>query len=68
MSMAQATPAASSRLMTVEEVAQFLHISRDQAYLLVHERGFPLIELGPRMLRIDPRRLESWLQGKAAKG
>ncbi len=48
--------------MTVEQVATFLNVSRAQAYLVVREDGFPLlIELGPRLLRVDPRRLQGWL-------
>ena len=53
-------------LMTVDEVAQFLNVSRAQAYLTVREDGFPLIELGPRLLRVDPRQLERWVEQKAA--
>jgi excisionase family DNA binding protein len=53
-------------LFTIDQVAKFLGISRAQAYLVVREDGFPLIELGPRLLRVDPRRLERWLEQKAA--
>jgi excisionase family DNA binding protein len=52
--------------MTVEQVASFLNVSRAQAYLVVREDGFPLIELGPRLLRVDPRQLDVWLANKAA--
>jgi excisionase family DNA binding protein len=62
----QAAEATADRLMTVEEVAAYLHISRAQAYLVVREDGFPLIELGPRLLRVDPRQLERWLEKRAA--
>jgi excisionase family DNA binding protein len=55
-----------SALMTIEEVARFLNVSRAQAYLTVREDGFPLIELGPRLLRVDPRQLKQWLEQKAA--
>lgn len=54
------------RLMTVEEVATYLHISRAQAYLAVRETGFPLIELGPRLLRVRRALLDAWLDGRAA--
>jgi excisionase family DNA binding protein len=53
-------------LMTVDEVAKVLNVSRAQAYLLVREDGFPLIELGPRLLRVDPAQLRHWLDQKAA--
>jgi excisionase family DNA binding protein len=53
-----------SRLLTIEEVARFLNISRAQGYLAVRAEGFPLIELGPRLLRVDPRQLHQWLDKK----
>jgi excisionase family DNA binding protein len=52
--------------MTVDEVAKFLNVSRAQAYLTVREDGFPLIKLGPRLLRVDYCQLQSWLERKAA--
>lgn len=55
-----------STLMTVEEVARHLHISRAQGYRLIRESGFPLIELGPRILRVNPQGLQRWLDDKVA--
>jgi excisionase family DNA binding protein len=52
-------------LMTVGEVSEFLNVSRAQAYLIVRADSFPLIELGPRLLRVDPSKLEQWLEQKA---
>jgi excisionase family DNA binding protein len=51
-------------MMTVTEVAKRLKISRAHGYLLIREKGFPLIELGERTLRIDPTALELWLDKK----
>ncbi len=51
-------------LLTVTQVAEVLNVSRAEAYLLVRQRGFPLIELGPHMLRVQPRDLENWLSQK----
>ena len=53
--------------MTIDEVARFLNISRAQAYLTVRERGFPLIELGPRLLRVDRGQLQRWLDEKVSR-
>ena len=64
--MRQSAEATADRLMTVEEVAAFLHISRAQAYLAVRAEGFPLIELGPRLLRVRRAQLDAWLDGRAA--
>jgi excisionase family DNA binding protein len=57
----------TDRLLTVPEVADYLRISRDQAYLTVRARGFPLIELGPNMLRIRRQDLDRWLSERTAK-
>jgi excisionase family DNA binding protein len=51
----------SPPLMTVEDVAAYLNISRSQAYLTVRSHDFPLIELGPRLLRVDRGQLQKWL-------
>ena len=64
--MSRQAEATADRLMTVDEVAAYLHISRAQAYLVIRAEGFPLIELGPRLLRVDPGQLQAWLGRKAA--
>lgn len=51
-------------LLTVADVAKYLNVSRAEAYLLVRQKGFPLVELGPHMLRIPPTKLEKWLSQK----
>ena len=52
----------SDALLTVDQVSVRLHCSRAQAYLEVHKDGFPLIELGPRLLRVDSQQLERWIE------
>jgi len=51
-------------LLTVPDVARLLNISPAQAYMTIRERGFPLIELGPHMLRVRPADLDKWLSQK----
>jgi excisionase family DNA binding protein len=51
-------------LLTITDVARILNISRAQAYMTIRERGFPLIELGERMLRVKPTQLEKWIEQK----
>jgi len=57
----------SPPLMTVGDVASALNISRSQAYVLIHSRDFPLIELGPRLLRVDRGQLQKWLAQKGSQ-
>ncbi|MBQ6360953.1 MAG: helix-turn-helix domain-containing protein [Lachnospiraceae bacterium] len=45
---------------TVEQMQQYLHLGRTQAYSLCHEPGFPTIRVGRRIL-INRERLEEWL-------
>ena len=62
-------PPAANRdsLLTVPDVADYLKISRAQAYLTIRSRGFPLIQLGENMLRVRRADLERWLSEKAVK-
>lgn len=47
-------------LLTVEEMAKILRISRSKAYSLVKEKGFPIIKIG-KSIRILKQELYSWL-------
>lgn len=57
----------NDRLLTVPDVAGYLNISRAQAYPTIRSRGFPLIELGPNMLRVRRQDLDRWLSERTAK-
>lgn len=48
------------RIMTVEELASYLHVSRVTAYLLSGREGFPSFRVGRRIL-IDVRGLDAWI-------
>src|SRR2546430_1060720 len=39
-------------LMTIPEVAQYLHVSRRQVYRMVAAKLLPVALLGPRMMRV----------------
>jgi excisionase family DNA binding protein len=51
-------------LLTIPEVATRLNISRAEAYVLARQKGFPLVQLGERLMRVDPMALELWLDKK----
>ena len=54
------------RLLTLDEAAERLHVSRRHAYEL-HRRGvLPTVSVG-RRVRIDPERLEEFIQSGGRK-
>ena len=57
----------NDRLLTVPDVADYLRISRAQAYMTIRSRGFPLIQLGENMLRVRRADLERWLSERTVK-
>jgi excisionase family DNA binding protein len=62
----QSAEATADKLLTVEQVADYLNVSKAQTYLLIRRTGFPLIELGPRLLRVRLSQLDAWLASVAA--
>jgi excisionase family DNA binding protein len=57
-----------ARLLTVEETAKRLNVSRATAYRMVYDGRLPTLQLGGRgsALRVDEVELERWLYGLAA--
>jgi len=51
-------------LLTVEEVARFLRISRAKAYELAAQGGIPTVRMG-RSVRVRRDRLEAWLDERS---
>jgi excisionase family DNA binding protein len=49
-----------NQLLTVDELAKYLKISRPKAYQLVHQEGFPKIKLG-KSIRIPMQALDNWI-------
>ncbi len=60
----QGEPAGVAELLTVEEAARFLRISRNLAYDLVARHELPCVRLG-RVIRIPRTMLERWLTAQA---
>ena len=48
-------------ILTVEQLQDFLGISRPKAYELVHTKGFPTVRLG-RAIRVPREALMRWLE------
>ena len=46
--------------ITVDQLAEELHISRPTAYNLVKEKGFPAFSIGKRVL-VNRKALQEWL-------
>lgn len=50
----------SNELLTINEIAKILKISRSKAYSLTKEKGFPLIRIG-KCIRVKEKDLQKWL-------
>ena len=50
------------RLMTAEQVAEYLGIHRYTVYQLVKNHGFPVIKLYPRVQRFDKEEIRKWMR------
>jgi excisionase family DNA binding protein len=48
-------------ILTVEQVQRFLRVSRQKAYEIVHQSGFPAIRFG-RVIRVPREALMRWLE------
>ena len=62
--MTTSTQTAPTKVLTVEEAAQFLRISRQSAYQAVRAGEIPTVKIGRRLL-VPRRRLEQMLDGDA---
>lgn len=54
-------------IMTVAQMAEFLHISSDTAYELVHSRGFPAFRVGRKIL-VTREKLMEWIAKREKEG
>lgn len=54
-------------VLSADQLALALGISRANAYQLMHSKGFPTLRIGKRMLVPKDKFLE-WLDSKAEKG
>lgn len=52
--------------MCAEDVARALNISRSKAYELMHQRSFPSMQLGKRLLVARPL-FEDWVTQQSTK-
>ena len=58
----QATQEVTGRLLKPEEAAARLGIRLHRLYALVRTQELPAVRLGSRQIRVDPRRLEEWIE------
>ena len=52
----------TDRLMTVAEVAKFLHFSRDKVYRMVKKGEISCVHAGTRSLRFKKQQIQEWLE------
>ena len=56
-----APQSAARRLITIDEVADWLAVSKQRAYELARRGVIPVVRVG-RQVRVDPESLEQWIQ------
>ena len=52
--------------LSAEDVAQVLGISRANAYVLMHSKGFPTLKIGKRMT-VPKDKLIEWMEKQLAR-
>lgn len=52
-------------VLNIRQTAEYLGVSEDTAYNLVHSSGFPSFRIG-RAWRVDGRRLGEWVAQQGA--
>jgi len=48
------------KLLTIEEVAEVLRVSKPTAYTIIHSKGFPKVKIG-RAWRVEEQLLQKWI-------
>jgi excisionase family DNA binding protein len=51
----------SDRLLTVDELAAYLGLTRPALRQMIHRRQIPFIRLGERRIRFDLTDIDAWL-------
>lgn len=64
--MTMTLQAVEPALMTVEEVARYLRISRAKAYEMTQSRELPVVRMG-RSVRVHRAALEEWLTDRQTR-
>jgi excisionase family DNA binding protein len=54
----------ASRLLTIAETAEQLHISYREIFRVIERGDLPVIRLSRRLVRIDPKDLEGYIASK----
>ena len=50
--------------LNADQVAKVLHVSRSQAYVVMHRKGFPTLRVGNRMV-VPKESLKLWMEKNA---
>lgn len=49
-------------ILKMDDVARVLKIGRNAAYELAHRKGFPVVNLGQKRMRVTRDALKRWLE------
>ena len=53
-------------LYTSKDIQNIFKLGRDKTYLLMHSKGFPIIQIG-REYYVPKNKLERWIDGNVGK-
>ena len=56
----------STEVFTVSQVSKFLNVGITKAYELCHSKGFPVVQIGRKLL-VPRKQLELWLEEQTTK-
>ena len=51
-------------MLRAEDVARVLGVSRANAYVIMHSKGFPKLQIGKRMM-VPKDKLQAWIDAKS---
>ena len=57
----------NGKLMDATEVSEYLDVTRNMAYTLLHRRDFPTVQIGGRLYAIRGE-VDRWIEQQAQKG
>ena len=56
----------STEVFTVSQVSKFLNVGITKAYELCHSKGFPVVQIGRKLL-VPRKQLDLWLEEQTTK-
>lgn len=52
-------------IMTIDEVARYLKVTKKTIYYLIYQKSLPTVKLGSRLLRFRKSDIDKWIESKS---